>query len=130
VGPERRRAAALHAAGQINVTGARGDEPAGQDDGLEAGAALAVDGQTGHRHGKTRAQQGQTRHVASSADRVADDHVVDRSRGDARVGQHRGQHGSEQPVGGQLRQTAVHPAEGGAAAEDDDRFAGRVSRVR
>ena len=75
VGAERSRADALDAAREVQAAAARRDQPGGQDDRVQTGAALPVHGDAGDGDRQARLQRGEPGHVSAAAHGVADHDV-------------------------------------------------------
>ncbi len=119
--PQRGGADAFHSAGQIHAA-AGGDQPGRQDDGIQPGAALPVDGEARDGHGETGLEGGQTRNIPAPAHGVADDHISQFRLSGAGFGQQGGQDRCEEFVGPELLQRSVGPADGRSQRGDDDRL--------
>ena len=125
VGPERSRADALDAAGQVQAAAAGRDQPGGQDNRVQTGAALPVHRDAGDGDGQAGLQRGEPGHVPAAAHGVADHDVGHRRRGEAapaRVGEQAAEHRGQEFMGAQLLQGAVGAAERRPARGDDHRL--------
>ena len=124
VGPERGRADALHAAGQVDAVAARRDQPRGQDDCVQTRAALPVHRDAGYGDGQAGLQRRQPGHVPAAAHGVADHDVGHGLRDKSRpgIGEQAAEHRGQELVGAQPLQGAIGAAERRPARGDNDRL--------
>ena len=114
-----RAAEIFDTAGDDSVRTSARDAVGSEHDRVETAAALAVDGQGRHVIGETCPQRGEPRRIATAIERVAENHVVDRLRRDASVGQHGPDRRLAEFVGFHHLERAAPRGNGGAACGDE-----------
>jgi hypothetical protein len=112
--PERCGADAFHATGEVDPAASGGYKPGGKDDGIQAGTALAVNGEDRNRHGEARLEGRKPRHVAPAPDCIAYDDVCHVGRLDAGFGQQRREDRREKFMGPEVPEQPVGAANGRA----------------